>query len=62
MGTSLFQGRWLYRRRESENGKEIRFLMVVPKSLRQLHDSTAGAHLGMGKLYVKLGITSFGTQ
>ena len=49
----------LYRRWESEDGKEIRFLMVVPKSLRrfvlsQLHDSTAGGHLGMGKTLCKV--------
>ena len=49
----------LYRRWESEDGKEIRFLMVVPKSLRrfvlsELHDSTAGAHLGMGKTLCKV--------
>ncbi|MCG7876282.1 MAG: RNase H-like domain-containing protein [Candidatus Thiodiazotropha endolucinida] len=49
----------LYRRWESENGKEIKFLLVVPKLLRQfilaqLHDSTTGAHLGIGKTLFKI--------
>ena len=49
----------MYRRWESDDGKEIKFLMVVPRSLRrfvlsQLHDSTAGAHLGMGKTLGKI--------
>ena len=49
----------MYRRWESDDGKEIKFLMVVPRSLRrfvlpQIHDSTAGAHLGMGKTLGKI--------
>ena len=49
----------MYRRWESDDGKETRFLLVVPKTLRrfvlsQLHDSTAGAHLGIGKSLFKV--------
>lgn len=48
----------LYRRWENFNGKEIKFLLVVPKSLKnfilsQLHDSTTGAHLGVSKTHLK---------
>lgn len=49
----------LYRRWENFNGKQIKFLLVVPKSLKhfilsQLHDSTTGAHLGVSKTHLKI--------
>ena len=55
----------LYRRWENLNGKEIKFLLVVPKSLEnfilsQVHDSTTGAHIGVSKAHLKLENVSFG--
>ena len=49
----------LYRRWESENGNDIKFLVIVPKTLRQfvlsqLHDGVTGAHLGIGKTLGKV--------
>ena len=49
----------LYRRWVNCDGKETKFLLVVPRSLqplilRQLHNSTAGAHLGIFKTLSKV--------
>ena len=49
----------LYRRWVNYDGKETRFHLVVPKSLqplilRQLHNGTAGAHLGIFKTLSKV--------
>ena len=49
----------LYRRWESDDGREIKFLLLVPKTLRQfilsqLHGSTTGAHLGIEKTLFKV--------
>lgn len=49
----------MYRKWESDDGKETKFLLVVPKTLRRfvlshVHDSTAGAHLGIGKTLFKV--------
>ncbi len=51
----VIKDRVLYRRWESDTGEEVRYLLVVPRSmqeevLRQLHDSPTGGHLGMKKL------------
>ena len=49
----------LYRRWVNCEGKEVKFLLVVPSSLKQfilgqLHDGTAGAHLGISKTLFKV--------